>query len=54
MLFLLIDSPQKLKLENICGTLIVLVYGSRSSFRLKRICSFYQELQTDDNTSKDI
>ena len=31
MLFLLIDSPQKLKLEKIHGTLIILYYVSLSS-----------------------
>ena len=35
ILFLLTDSPQKLKLEKIDGTLIILFYGSPSSPQLQ-------------------
>ena len=41
MLFLLTDSPQKLKLEKIHGTLIILFYVSLSYRQLQRIFFFY-------------
>ena len=41
MLFLLIDSPQKLKLENIHDALIILFYVSPRSPHLKRRFFFY-------------
>ena len=37
MLFLLTDSPQKLKLEKVHGTLIILFYVSPSSPQLQRL-----------------
>ena len=41
MLFLLTDSPQKLKLGNTHGTLIILFYVSLSYSQLKRLFFFY-------------
>ena len=41
MLFLLTDSPQKLKLENIHDTLIILFYVSPRSPQLQRLFFFY-------------
>ena len=41
MLFLLTDSPQKLKSEKIPGTLIILFYVSPSSHQLQRIFFFF-------------
>ena len=40
MLFLLKDSPQKLKLEKIHGTLTILFFVTSSSPHLQRICFF--------------
>ena len=48
MLFLLTDYPQKLKLENINVTLIILFYLSSSSPELERISFFIK------NTKKNI
>ena len=45
MLFLLTDSPQKLKLEKINGTFIILFYMSMSSPQLKRLFFFLLKTQ---------
>ena len=47
MLFLLTDSPQKLKLEKIHGTLIILFYVSLSSPKLQ---TFLFSLKTQNTT----
>ena len=39
------DSPQKLKLEKINGTLIILFYVSPSSPQLQRICFFVKNIK---------
>ena len=43
MLFLLTDSPQKLKLEKFHGTLIILFYVSWSSSQLQRLFFFIKK-----------
>ena len=45
MLFILADFPQKLKLENIHGTLIVLFYVSPRSPQLQRLFVFLLKMQ---------
>ena len=49
MLFLLIDSPQKLKLEKFHGTLIILFYVSPNPLQLQRLFFFYQKKQQKNN-----
>ena len=49
MLFLLTDSPQKLKLEKIHDTLMILFYVSPSSPQLSRL--FFLLLKTQKTTS---
>ena len=46
---LLTDSPQKLKLEKIHGTLITLYYGSLSSPQLQRICFFIKNTKKQES-----
>ena len=50
MLFLLTDSPQKLKLEKIHGTSIILFYVSPSSPQLQRLF-FFVIKNTENNHS---
>ena len=45
MLFLLTDSPQKLKLEKIHGTLIILFYLNPSFPQLQRLFFFLSKTQ---------
>ena len=51
MLFLLTDSPQKLKVEKIPGTLICLFYGSPSSPQLKQV-AFLSKTQKATTTQQ--
>ena len=53
MQFLLTDSPQKLKLEKINGTLIALLYIRPSSLQLQRILFFYYIKQKTHSSSSD-
>ena len=46
MLILLTDSPQKLKLEKIHDTLIILFYVSRRFPQLQRLFFFYLKQKT--------
>ena len=50
MLFLLIDSLQKLKLEKIHGTLIIVLYVSASSPQLQRLF-FFIKIQKNNHSS---
>ena len=48
---LLTDSPQKLKLENIHDTLIILFYVSPRSPQLQRLFFFYQKHKKKTSTA---
>ena len=52
MLFLLTDSPQKLKLEKFHGTLMILFYVSRSSPQLQRLVFFIKKSKKQPLFSK--
>ena len=51
MLFLLADSPQKLKLEMVHDTLIIIFYVSPSSNQLQRLFSFLLKTQKNNHSS---
>ena len=51
MLFLLTDSPQKLKLEKIHDTLIILFYESPSSPQLQRLVFFSLKTHKNNHSS---